>query len=247
MYEQFGRYYAFFGPQASVTTEEKRFLRHWTEGRRRALDFGAGLCGPAVILAEFGLEVFAFEPAPVIAILAMDRLNRDSDRSRSITLLEGHPENFSEKLEADFILMRSVLMLLNNAQRRIALRAVCRHAAPGARIVLDVRTLALPWADDKSDTQERSLGHTLYKRTATYERDRDGSTEVRCVVDAVRHGRTFRAAEESFTVRADAVDDVRRLLAEIGFEVSQVYGAYDLDRSYEKSDEMIVVVARDIR
>jgi hypothetical protein len=31
MYEQSGRYYAFFGPSAAVTPEETRFLAHWAK------------------------------------------------------------------------------------------------------------------------------------------------------------------------------------------------------------------------
>jgi hypothetical protein len=63
MYEQTGRFYAFFGPHAVVTDEEKRFFAHWSTGCRRALDLGAGLCGPASTLAQLGLEVLAFEPS----------------------------------------------------------------------------------------------------------------------------------------------------------------------------------------
>ncbi|MDB6157756.1 MAG: hypothetical protein JWO04_1462 [Gammaproteobacteria bacterium] len=127
MYEQTGRYYAFFGPHATITPVEEKFLAHWSNGKHHALDFGAGLCGSALLLARFGMEVFAFEPSPLIAALAMDRLNREGDLARSITLLEGPTEALGESFEADFILMRSVFMLLNSDQREAALEAVFRH------------------------------------------------------------------------------------------------------------------------
>jgi SAM-dependent methyltransferase len=247
MYEQFGRYYAFFGAQASVTSEEQRFLAHWTVGRRCALDFGSGLCEPALILAELGLEVFAFEPSPILALLAMDRLSRGSEPSRSITLLEGRAEDLSESFKADFILMRSVLMLLNNDERQTALRAVVRHAAPEAQFVFDVRTPALAWANEKIQMQERYLGRTLFRRISTYERTSDGGTVVHCVVEADRNGKALRVAEEDFTIRTDSAEGLRDLLSETGFEVLQLYGKYDLTKTYEKSDEMIVAVARNSR
>jgi hypothetical protein len=137
MYEQTGRYYAFFGPHAAVTGEEKRFLDHCSAGCRRAVDFGAGLCGPASALAHLGLEVLAFEPSPILASLAMDRLNRGDEIERSITLIEGTPANFTEPFAADLILMRSVLMLLNDTERATALDAVARHGAAGARLIVD--------------------------------------------------------------------------------------------------------------
>src|SRR5580704_13308467 len=131
MYEQTGRYYAFFGPHATITPDEEKFLAYWSNGKHRVLDFGAGLCASALLLARFGLEVVAFEPSPLLAALAMDRLNRDSDLARSITLLEGRTDLLQESFEADFVLMRSVFMLLNSDERGEALEAVWRHSAPG--------------------------------------------------------------------------------------------------------------------
>jgi hypothetical protein len=170
MYEQVGRYYALFGPTATTTAAEERFLRHWTQTRTRALDFGAGLCGPALVLRQLGLEVLAFEPSPVIAILALDRLSRNHRPEDSITLAEGPTSAFDEPYRADFIIMRSVLMLLNDSNRAAALDAVVRHALAGARLVVDVRTAHLPWADRAPLEDERRLGHTVYRRTVTYSR-----------------------------------------------------------------------------
>jgi hypothetical protein len=117
MYEQVGRYYALFGPTAATTAAEERFLAHWTQSRTRALDFGAGLCGPALVLSRLGLEVLAFEPSPVIATLALDRLSRDCGVENSFTLVEGPTPTFDVPFRADFILMRSVVMLLNDSDR----------------------------------------------------------------------------------------------------------------------------------
>jgi len=57
MYEKTGRYYALFGPKAVTTSAEIGFFRHWSAGCSRALDLGAGLCGPATALARIGLDV----------------------------------------------------------------------------------------------------------------------------------------------------------------------------------------------
>lgn len=244
MYEQSGRYYAFFGPSATVTPEETRFIAHWAKGCRRALDFGAGLCGPATTLALLGLEVLAFEPSPMLAALAMDRLNRGDDSERAITLVEGAPEKFAEPFAADLILMRSVLMLLDDRQRSIALDAVARHAAPGARLIVDARTSALPWSRQQPLVEERRLGLTTYRRQTDYSRLDDGATGVHWTIEAERFGCSHVVAEERFTVRADDVDGLRRLLSAHGFAVEQVHGGYDLDRPHGNDDEMIVAVAR---
>jgi SAM-dependent methyltransferase len=244
MYEQTGRYYAFFGPHATITPEEEKFLAYWSNGKHCALDFGAGLCGSALLLARFGLEVFAFEPSPLLAALAMDRLNREDDLARSITLLEGPTEVLAESLEADFILMRSVFMLLSNDERETALEAVCRHSAPGARMVIDVRTSALPWAEQGTLDEERHLGRTLYRRHTRYTRQVDGSTRVHWEVEAERHGRAFDIAAEGFTVQADTVNGLKSLLSTKGFEVEQIFGAYDIDRPHAANDAMLVAVAQ---
>jgi len=191
-----------------------------------------------------GLEVFAFEPSPMLAALAMDRLNRDSDLARSITLLEGPTELLDESFEADFILMRSVLMLLSSDQRGAALDAVCRHSAPGARMVIDVRTSTLPWAEQAALHEERQLGRTSYRRDTQYARQAGGSTRVHWEVESERAGRVFHIAEEDFTVQADTVNGLKNLLSAKGFEVEQVYGAYDIDRPYVEGDSMLVAVAQ---
>jgi hypothetical protein len=244
MYERTGRFYAFFGPHAVVTDEEKRFFAHWGAGCRRALDLGAGLCGPAVTLAQLGLEVLAFEPSPILAALAMDRLNRGGEVERSITLVEGTPANFGEPFSADLILMRSVLMLLNDAERVTALGAAKRHCAAGARLIVDARTVALPWSEQGHLEEERRLGSTTYRRRTRYTRAEDGSTSVHWAVESERFERTEVIADEQFLVRADTPDGIRRLLAAHGFEVEQLYGGYDTDRPYSEGDAMIVAVAR---
>jgi SAM-dependent methyltransferase len=244
MYEQTGRYYAFFGPHAAVTDEEEQFFAHWSAGCRRALDLGAGLCGPASTLAQLGLEVLAFEPSPILVALAMDRLNRGSESEPSITLVEGTPANFNEPFAADFILMRSVLMLLNDADRATALNAAARHGAADARLIVDVRTAALPWYDQGHLEEERTLGSTTYRRRTLYTREENAATRVHWSVEAVRFGRKETIAEEQFLVRADTADGLRQLLAVHGFEVEQLYGSYDIHRTHSDGDAMIVAVAR---
>lgn len=243
MYERTGRYYAFFGPAAQVSPEEHRFFEHWTAGRRRAMDLGAGLCGPATLLARLGLKVLAVEPSPELAALAMDRLNRGDETERSITLVEGPVESLSEPFRADVILLRSVLMLLNDEERHAALDAARRHAAPGARLICDVRTATLPWADEPSKVEERNLGNTCYRRSTRYSRDESGSTRVEWLVETQRAGCTREVARESFHVRADTEPGLRRLLQNCGFEWRQSYGAYDLDRPCDASSPMIVAIA----
>lgn len=243
MYEQTGRYYAFFGPHAAVTAAEQQFFAHWSAGCRRALDLGAGLCGPASTLAQLGLEVLAFEPSPILAALAMDRLNRGGEIERSITLVEGTAANFTEPFAADLVLMRSVLMLLNDADREVALGAAARHRAAGARLIVDVRTAALPWSDQGHLEEERRLGSTTYRRRTRYTREENAATRVHWTVEAERFGRGETVAEEEFLVRADTADGLRRLLAVHGFEVEQLYGSYDVNQAYSEGDAMIVAVA----
>jgi hypothetical protein len=243
MYEKTGRYYAFFGPHASVTAEEEGFFAHWAAGRRRALDLGAGLCGPAMMLARHGLEVLAFEPSSALAALAMDRLNRGDDMARSVTLVEGPVAALAEPFRADLILIRSVLMLLDDDARAEVLAAAARHAAPGAALVLDARTSALTWAEKGDQTEERALGSTVYRRVTCYAREEDGSTRVDWSVFSTLFGTTRTLGNESFRVRADSVEDLGKLIGSHGFAIEEVYGSYDLGRRYQPGDPMIVVAA----
>jgi hypothetical protein len=244
MYDQTGRYYAFFGPHAVVTPEEKEFLAHWTTGRRRVIDFGAGLCGPASVLAHLGLEVLAFEPSPILATLAIDRLNRGDDLDRSITVIEGAPESFAENFVADVILMRSVLMLLNDAERRTAIRAAASHVTSGARLIVDARTTALSWIAKSNFVEERKLGAATYRRRTNYTPGDNGATNVHWSVEVERLGRTTNLAAEQFVVRADTPDGIRDLLTSGGFVVEKYFGAYDMNRPYLDGAEMLVTVAR---
>jgi hypothetical protein len=239
MYERTGRYYALFGPKALVDEAETAFFRHWAQGRQRALDFGAGLCGPAAHLASLGLDVVAFEPSPVLATLALDRLARSES---SVTLVEG--KAFSEEFAADLLLMRSVWMLLDDVERKAALETLRRHSAPGAVLVMDARTAALPWANDPGPhVEEKRVGHNVYRRSTRYSRKPDGATEVHWTVTVERFGRKLEEAEERFVVRADSPDDLRRQLAAIGFRVELLYAGYDLERACAPGDAMIVCTA----
>jgi SAM-dependent methyltransferase len=243
MYERTGRYYAFFGPAAQIAPEESRFFAQWATGRERALDLGAGLCGPAVMLARLGLDVLAVEPSPELATLAMDRLNRGDATERSITLVQGPVEGLSEPFAADVILLRSVLMLLGDEQRHAALEAARRHAAPGARLICDVRTASLAWADEEDKVEERSLGHTRYRRSTRYSRESSGSTRVEWLIEEQRFGRSREVASETFEVRADTEHGLRGLLESFGFEVRGFYGAYDLAHHHQEGDPMLVAIA----
>ena len=244
MYEESGRYYAFFGPHAVVTSQEEQFFRHWTAGCHRVVDFGAGLCGPASLLAHLGLDVLAIEPSPILAALAMDRLNRGDDADRSITLVESSPDSVADQFAANLILVRSVVMLLDDDARATALQSALNYAAPGARLILDARTAALPWLARGKLDEERKLGSTLYRRRTHYSAGDNGSTCVHWIVEAEQFGSKSTLAEERFIVRADTVDGLRALLVPTGFEVQNLYGAYDLNRAYSDEHEMIVVVAR---
>ena len=243
MYEQTGRYYALFGPSAVTTTAEEEFLRYWVSGRKCALDFGAGLCGPAIALARIGLEVVAFEPSRTLGMLALDRLAQARDGTKNVTLIEGDPANFAEPFTADLVLMRSVWMLLDDAERTTAMDALRRHCAPGARLIMDARTAALPWADHRGTDEERQIGHTVYRRSTRYARLPSSATQVHWTVDIERFGRHLDRVEERFTVRADSDDGLRTALAVAGFTIEQLYAGYDLDAPYAPDAEMIVVVA----
>ena len=111
-------------------------------------------------------------------------------------------------------------------------------------MVIDVRTSTLPWAEQETAQEERHLGRTLYRRHTRYTRQADGSTRVHWEVEGERSGRQFHVGQEDFTVHADAAGGLRDLLASNGFEVEQMYGAYDIDRPYVEGDSMLVAVAQ---
>lgn len=243
MYEKTGRYYALFGPSAVTTPAEERFFRHWSAGRSRALDLGAGLCGPSTVLARLGLDVLAVEPSPALATLALDRLGREAIEQR-VTLVEGTVASLDEPFRADVILLRSVWMLIDDEARRVVLAAARRHAAPDAVVILDARTAALDWADHPAPQEERRLGHTLYRRHVRYTRLPGGGTEVYWAVDVERFGRRIESVDETFVVRADTPEGVARDLRSAGFNVAHTYRTYDLDAPYSPGAAMLVVVAR---
>jgi hypothetical protein len=188
--------------------------------------------------------VLAYEPSPSLAALAMDRLNRGDDVARSVTLVEGPVAALAEPFHADLILIRSVLMLLDDRARSEVLAAAVRHAAPGALLVLDARTSAINWAEKGDETEERTLGATVYRRVTRYKREGDGSTRVDWSVYSTLFGTTRSLGDESFRVRADTAEDLGRLLASHGFAIAQMYGGYELGRLYHAGDPMIVVAAR---
>lgn len=246
MYEQTGRYYALFGPQASVTAAEERFFAHWTRGRTAVLDFGCGLCGPAMMLSRLGCDVLGFEPSEQLAALALDRLGRATPAEQRVTLVNDTAERFAEPFEAKLILMRSVWMLLDDSQREIALRAVRRHAAPDALLIIDARTAALSWADQNSVQEQRAIGHAMFVRHTNYERAPNGDTLVHWTVRVERFGRAVETARESFRVRADTIESLRENLRRAGFDIERTYAGYDLDEPFEAGDAMIVAVARNM-
>jgi SAM-dependent methyltransferase len=245
MYERTGRYYALFGPAAVTTPAEEEFLGHWSAGRTRALDLGAGLCGPASVLARLGLDVLAFEPCPVLAALALDRLARGSEVTGRVTLVEGEVGALDEPFRADLILMRSVWMLVDDEARRVALKAMRHHAAPGAVLIIDARTAALDWAEREAPPEEKRIGHTVYRRSTRYRRLPSGATEVNWVIDIERFGRRVESVEESFVVRADTPSDLGDRLRRAGFAIERTYQAYDLAAPFVDGAAMLVAVAVD--
>jgi hypothetical protein len=244
MYEKTGRYYALFGPTAQTTPAEEAFFRHYGEGRVRALDLGAGLCGPATLLANLGLDVLAVEPAPVLAALALDRLGRQSHDEQRITLVEGEVSLLNEAFRADLVLLRSVWMLLDDEARFVALQAARRHCAADALLIVDARTAALDWADHARPEETRAVGHTHYRRRTRYARLPDGDTEVHWVVEAERFGRLVEVVEETFVVRADTLAGLGDDLRGAGFILERAYGGYDLQAPFAAGSAMLVAVAR---
>lgn len=246
MYEKTGRYYALFGPKAVTTSAEEAFFRHWAAGRSRALDLGAGLCGPATALARLGLDVLAVEPSPILAALALERLGHGADPTARVTLAEGEVGALDEPFRADLILLRSVWMLIDDEARRVALDVARRHAAPGALLIVDARTVALDWADRAGPEEEKRIGHTVFRRRTRYTRLRDGGTEVHWVVDAERFGRHVESAEETFVVRADTPAGVTEALRAAGFAIERLYQAYDLGAEFAHGASTLVAVARSV-
>lgn len=174
----------------------------------------------------------------------MDRLNLGDEVARSITLVEGPIETFAEPFAADIILIRSVLMLLNDVERQAVLDAARRHAAKQARLIVDVRTTTLPWADKGVTSEERRLGQTALRRHTKYARGAGGATHVHWRVEAERFGRTQEVAAETFCVRADTPECLTAVLRQHGFVVEQLYGGYDLDQPYVADSPMVVAVAQ---
>ncbi len=244
MYEKTGRYYALFGPAAQTTPAEETFFRHYGEGRARALDLGAGLCGPAMLLARLGLDVLAVEPSPTLAALALDRLGRAAGDAPRVTLVEGDVSTLNEAFRADLVLLRSVWMLLDDEARYVALEAARRHCAPGALLIVDARTRALDWADHPGPQEQRDVGHTAYRRRTRYARRPDGGTEVHWVVEAERFGRIVEVAEESFLVRADTLAGLSEDLRRAGFVLERAFSSYDLQAPFAETAAMLVAVAR---
>ncbi|MEX2148973.1 MAG: methyltransferase domain-containing protein [Steroidobacteraceae bacterium] len=245
MYERTGRYYALFGPTAVTTPAEDAFFRHWSADRRRALDLGAGLCGPATLLASFGLEVLAIEPSAVLATLALDRLSRGEEAAQKVTLVEGDVSALNEDYRADIIVLRSVWMLIDDEARATALAAMRKHAAPGAILIVDARTVALDWADHPGPQEEKHIGHTLYRRRTRYSRRENGDTEVYWSIEVERFGRHIEFVDETFVVRADTAHGIAADLMRAGWRIERIFRGYDLDAPYVEGAPMIVIVARD--
>jgi SAM-dependent methyltransferase len=243
MYEATGQFYALFGPAAPLTAAEQEFLVRWAAGRRAALDLGCGLCGPSFFIASLGLDVLAFEPSPTLAPLALDRIGQaPAEAQRALTFVHCPTTALDEPFRADLILMRSVWMLLDDEQRLECMSALSRHSMGGARLIIDARTSKLAWADTPLRVDEKRIGNSVFSRHTHYTRLPHG-TAVHCSVRETRFDRLVTEREETFFVRADTAETVRRSLLQFDFDIEASYASYDLADPPGPASPMIVAVA----
>ncbi len=213
------------------------------------LEIGVGTGRLALCLAAIGLEVVGIDSSPaMLRVLGRNRAGHPELPGRVLAVAaDMRAFALRRRFPLAIIPFRAFLYLLTAADRRRALRAVCRHLAPGGKLIM---SFFVPPADllDKGRLarQEMARFHAPEPDGEVVAFD---STEFlprrQQVISHITYqwrdsaGRTTREFEHTLVARYLFPAEVPPLLESCGYQVVAAYGSFAREPLAPESHEQI--------
>ena len=206
------------------------------------LDIGAGTGRIAIPLAEAGVEVCCVEPSPAMRRVFTGKLAARTNAAARIRLLSGDAHGFDAgRTYPAAFLSGTFDHLLDDDERRVALRNIARHLEPGGTLVFDV-FLGLMEASPLKPAGTASAGDCEYRRYVGGRLLSDLVKETTLVFETYRAGRLVERVEERSLVGITDRRAIHAALREAGFTPSKEWSSYDM-RPYAEGDSLLILEA----
>ncbi len=221
-YERSARYYDLFGAR-----DDGDFLAELAARcGGPALVAGAGTAREALVLADAGLEVVAFDASAAMLAVAAGKVTARKLACR-VRLVQADCRRFSFRRRFPLVVALNVFdHFVADGDAAAALRNVKGHLAPGGRAALNANTpVWLPSVDPTEET--RTLGNRRVTRRAKFApTTRRNVYAVELWFDVFRRDQLVERHLEKSEARLFRPDEVRRLAASAGLTVEVTYSDF---------------------
>ena len=204
------------------------------------LDIGAGTGRIAIPAAKRGVRVTAVEPSPAMRREFKKKLVDNPELSQIVTIIDGDARSFDVDKSFPLAIMSGVFdHLIDDSVRHQSLENIANHLQTGGKLVLDVAT-GLMKSRELHPAGEGRDDRLIYRRFVASKKLSQTLIEVTLVIETFEGSRLINRTEEVSHVGAISSDELKRLLSETGFEVTNEYGGYDFSEPSAKSEYMII-------
>jgi SAM-dependent methyltransferase len=221
-YERSARYYDLFGAK-----DDGDFLAELAARcGGPALVAGAGTAREALVLADAGLEVVAFDASAAMLAVAAGKVTARKLACR-VRLVQADCRRFSFRRRFPLVVALNVFdHFVADGDAAAALRNVKGHLAPGGRAALNANTPA--WRPSVDPTEEtRTLGNRRVTRRVKFApTTRRNVYAVELWFDVFRRDQLVERHLEKSEARLFRPDEVRRLAASAGLTVEGTYSDF---------------------
>ncbi|MGL6278647.1 MAG: class I SAM-dependent methyltransferase [Gaiella sp.] len=212
---------------ASVTEDVEYYVAEGVRSGGPVVELAVGTGRIAVPIATAGVSVIGVDQSEGMLERARAYAEREGVLER-VDLRRGDLREPPVKGPVPLVIVpfRSLLHLVDEAEKLRALRAAARLLGPDGKLVFDV------FAPSDEDIEETD-GRWLEREPGIFERA-DWDREARMLTLSVRGGEVAA----SFTLHWLSAAEWRRLIAQAGLEVERVHGWFD-GRPFAGEEDMI--------
>jgi len=218
----------------------KKIFKRFGWKPKRILDLATGTGSVALLLAAEGYHVTGIDIAPRMIDMAREKAARQGVKNVAFLCQDATRLDVPGLFDAAVSLFDSLNYILTARALQQAFAGVYRHLKPGGSFIFDLNS---EYALEKNLFSQDNLwdenAEVKHVWTAGYnKRTRMSTIDMQFYLP---DGRTFREVHKE---RAHRHEDVKRFLAEAGFEFLDAYDAYSFLPAGRRSERIFYVVRK---
>jgi ubiquinone/menaquinone biosynthesis C-methylase UbiE len=239
------KYYDLFASKDDINFYKELSLKHG----RKALELGVGTGRVAIELAKANITVWGVDNSKYMLNVARQKLKREKDSVRKrVTLKLGDIRSFRLKETFPFIYVASSTFehCITEGDQRRCLTSVYNALEGRGVLAFDISQL-LPgkpesswWIDRSELGAEEEVIRTIFSRRNV----QTNVVSVNLFFDVYRNGKLKERYYEYEEARISSKNEVEKLLENVGFKITSIYGNFDKSAYDEKSQRIIFVVTK---